>query len=158
MFLWARTVKDWSQVRLAQDGSSTCTPKPTYTIFFIDQAIVLDKPYSRKSFKSYSFTHYFFCPSRLEALQTLSTHMLSPIPSDQIRDFLLPALADPDASFPFLDLLQALVRPSQTVDSFSGQELILRELTVTGSLWLLHAVLVLGEHCISQYIQSYKYM
>ena len=38
--------KDWPQVGIAQDGSSTYTLTPTYTYLFIDQAIELDKPCS----------------------------------------------------------------------------------------------------------------
>ena len=40
--------KDWPQVGLAQDGSITYTPTPTYTNLFIDQAIELDKPCSSR--------------------------------------------------------------------------------------------------------------
>ncbi len=40
--------KDWPQVGLAQNGSNTFTPTPTYKNLFIDQAIELDKPYSSR--------------------------------------------------------------------------------------------------------------
>lgn len=102
----------------------------------------------KKLISKYQYVHVFFCYSDF-VLGEVCRSLLCPAYSEQVGQFLLPAMAYGKFPFPFVDLIQALI--IQTSDTAAG-----KPKSKVGSQqdlmtpWLLCSVLTFADKCLGK--------